>query len=155
MTARIRHARIEDAAACAEILNEWIDETVWMPRYHTATEVAQHYHDDVIRDRLVLLIEEEARIEGFLALSTSRMVTAFHIARRARRKGYGRMLLDQAKTLSPQGVTLWTFVANNGARRFYLREGFSELRRTEGDNEEGLPDILFGWGGDATRGGTT
>ncbi len=27
------------------------------------------------------------------------------------------------------------------ARCFYSREGFSEIRRTNGDNEEGLPDI--------------
>jgi hypothetical protein len=40
---------------------------------------------------------------------------------------------------------LWTFVANAGARRFYAREGFVEARRTEGENEEGLPDVLLTW----------
>lgn len=42
-------------------------------------------------------------------------------------------------------VELWTFVANTGAQSFYRREGFAEMRRTDGDNEEHLPDILYRW----------
>jgi putative acetyltransferase len=42
-------------------------------------------------------------------------------------------------------LSLWTFQANEGARRFYAREGFAEVRMTEGDNEEGLPDVLLEW----------
>jgi hypothetical protein len=30
-----------------------------------------------------------------------------------------------------------------GAQCFYERHGFVETRRTEGDNEEGAPDILY------------
>jgi hypothetical protein len=36
-------------------------------------------------------------------------------------------------------------VANEGARRFYARQGFVEIGRSEGENEEGLPDVLFRW----------
>ena len=50
-----------------------------------------------------------------------------------------------AKARRPEGLTLWTFVANEGARRFYAREGFVEVGRTEGENEEGLPDVLLAW----------
>ena len=40
---------------------------------------------------------------------------------------------------------LWTFVANQKARAFYRREGFREVEQTEGDNEEGLPDVRLTW----------
>ena len=45
---------------------------------------------------------------------------------------------------------LWTFQANLGAQRFYLREGFAEVRRTDGaGNDEGLPDIQYHWPAEA------
>ena len=47
---------------------------------------------------------------------------------------------------------LWTFAANTGARRFYERHGFVATRRTDGDNEEGAPDILYVWSGAAALG---
>ncbi len=56
-------------------------------------------------------------------------------------------LPDGAKKAFPSGLRLWTFQANHKARKFYEREEFVELRRTNGDNEEGLPDILYGWQG--------
>jgi hypothetical protein len=57
----------------------------------------------------------------------------------------GAALLDRAKAQRSGGLTLWTFVANEGARRFYARQGFVEIGRSEGENEEGLPDLLFRW----------
>ncbi len=42
-------------------------------------------------------------------------------------------------------LKLWTFQANEDARRFYIREGFREVRMTDGDNEEGLPDVMLEW----------
>ena len=50
---------------------------------------------------------------------------------------------------------LWTFVANAPARRFYAREGFVEVRRTGGENEEGLPDVLLKWRAGVTGGERT
>lgn len=59
--------------------------------------------------------------------------------------GIGRALLDGAKDRSDR-LKLWTFQANHGAQRFYLREGFREIRRSDGaDNDEGLPDIQYLW----------
>ena len=49
-----------------------------------------------------------------------------------------------AKRERPQGLQLWAFQSNTGARRFYERHGFVEVRRTDGrDNEEGAPDVLY------------
>jgi GNAT superfamily N-acetyltransferase len=59
-------------------------------------------------------------------------------------RGIGRTLLDVAKRERPGGLFLWTFQSNEGARRFYERQGFVEARRTDGRaNEERAPDILY------------
>lgn len=59
--------------------------------------------------------------------------------------GIGSRLLDLAKQIRPDGLTLWTFQANDGARRFYERHGFVAREATEGDNEEGAPDVRYEW----------
>jgi GNAT superfamily N-acetyltransferase len=61
-------------------------------------------------------------------------------------QGIGTMLLEIAKSLRPRGLGLWVFETNEGARRFYARHGFAELRRTDGSqNEEREPDIEMAW----------
>jgi GNAT superfamily N-acetyltransferase len=72
-------------------------------------------------------------------------VGGLYLAPEARGRGVGRALVAAAKARRPEGLTLWTFVANEGARRFYAREGFVEVGRTEGENEEGLADVLLAW----------
>ena len=58
--------------------------------------------------------------------------------------GIGTQLLDFAKRARPQGLRLWTFVSNDGAQRFYQRNGFKEVERTDGSrNEERAPDIQY------------
>ncbi len=64
----------------------------------------------------------------------------------AQGQGVGSQLLDLARVQRPGGMQLWTFAANLGARRLYERAGFREVRRTDGENEEGAPDILYAWG---------
>jgi len=66
-------------------------------------------------------------------------------------RGIGASLLTVAKRERPSGLKLWTFVSNAGAQRFYERHGFVETRRTDRDNEEGAPDILYGWADTAAR----
>ena len=64
----------------------------------------------------------------------------------AQGRGIGAALLDLAKARNPGGLQLWTFQINAGARRFYAREGFVEVERTDGAaNEEREPDIRLTW----------
>lgn len=72
-------------------------------------------------------------------------VTALYVDAEARGLGIGKALLDHAKVNAAGELLLWTFVANTRAQRLYQREGFAEQRRSDGDNEEGLPDILYRW----------
>lgn len=140
--ATVRPARTGDAEACAGILNAWIDRTAWMPRIHPPEDVVRYHRDVVLPERDVYVAEVSGTVDGFLALDKA-MISALYVARPG--LGLGRALLDQAKRERPDGLTLWVFQDNLGARRFYARERFAEIRRTAGDNEEGLPDLLLGW----------
>jgi chorismate mutase/GNAT superfamily N-acetyltransferase len=64
-------------------------------------------------------------------------------------QGIGTVLLDLAKSRRPRRLGLWVFASNRGARRFYRRHGFVEVRRTDGTgpdgNEEQQPDVEMAW----------
>lgn len=142
--ATIRQGGPADAEACAGIVNDWIDDTPWMPRIHTRDEIRAFVRKQ-IPERVVLVAERDCVVTGYLTLTPDDIVFALYVARSERGRGTGKTLMDAAKAARPGGLTLWAFRHNLGARRFYAREGFVEIRRTDGDNEEGLPDILFGW----------
>jgi ribosomal protein S18 acetylase RimI-like enzyme len=133
----------DDAQAIATILGDWIAATDWMPKLHTRAQdlgFARH----LLATQQVWVIRAPT-VRGYLALDGT-VVTSVTIAAKARGRGTGKLLLDHAKTVSPR-LTLFTFQANTRALRFYEREGFAELRRTDGaDNEEHLPDVELGWG---------
>jgi hypothetical protein len=57
------------------------------------------------------------------------------------------LLIAAAKATS-QALSLWCFLANAGARRFYERHDFQPVALTDGErNEEKLPDVLYRWSG--------
>lgn len=60
-------------------------------------------------------------------------------------RGVGAKLLRVAKRERSADLRLWTFASNIRAHRFYERHGFVEIDRTDGDNEERAPHILYGW----------
>lgn len=143
---KIRNARRQDMTRCGEILNGWIDETAWMPRVHSHEDVVRYHTDFVFDNRAVLVAENDGNeVQGFAATSADAVVTGLYLAPEARNNGVGHQLLNRIKQNNPAGLSLWTFVSNLEAQRFYEREGFSEQRRTDGDNEENLPDILYRW----------
>ena len=138
---RIRPARPEDAPACAAIMNAWIDSRDWMPRVHTPEEVEAFYADFVFRKREVWVIGDP--VEAYMTLDPEAgLVMALYTGDPG--QGLGKALLDHAKSRHPT-LELWTFQANEGARRFYAREGFHEVELTDGDNEENLPDVRLRW----------
>lgn len=93
----------------------------------------------------VWLAEQDTGLAGLLLLEES-WVHSLYVAPDRTGQGIGTVLLDLAKSRRPRGLGLWVFESNTGARRFYARHGFVELRRTDGkDNEEHQPDIELAW----------
>ena len=145
ITVSMRSARSQDMAICAAIVNDWIDQTDWMPRVHTHEEVVKHYEDDEKIKRQTIVAVDGSRVRGFVTLTRDGFITALYVEQASRSQGIGGLLLQRVKReLSPE-INLYTFEANGDARRFFARHGFAEINRTTGDNEENLPDILMEW----------
>ncbi|MEM9854624.1 MAG: GNAT family N-acetyltransferase [Pseudomonadota bacterium] len=138
---RLRAAGPEDAAACVTILRDWINETPWMPMLHSRDSM-----DAFWRGRLeecsAWVAEAQGEVCGFVVRDGA-YITALYVASGIRGTGLGTRLLELAASSGEPETRLWVFEANESALRFYLRAGFRELSRTQGDNEEGLPDILL------------
>ena len=138
----LRDATPQDAAEIARVLGDWCREVPWLPKLHT--------RDADLAFVRGLLATHVVRVGfaggvGFLA-RRGVAVTALYLAPEARGKGLGKALLDEAKALGH--LQLWAFQANHGARAFYRREGFGEVRFTDGaDNDEKLPDVRLEWVG--------
>ena len=138
---RLAPARPRDAGALARILAGWARETAWMPE---VPRDAKGYLARLIRKYDVLTLRDWRGPQGFLARE-GEMIHALYLRPRVRGRGFGKALLDRAKAESPR-LTLWAFQANAKARRFYAREGFSEVEETDGaGNDEKLPDVRLTW----------
>ncbi|WP_171131532.1 GNAT family N-acetyltransferase [Ruegeria sp. HKCCA6707] len=143
MTVLLRPARSTDAGATGDILHRFATETDWMPKLHSGAE-AIAFCGQMIDRGWVTVVETEQGVVGFLARNGAE-VHALYLCRASCGQGLGQRLLDDAKSESPR-LSLYTFQANQGARRFYERNGFVELERGDGSsNEENLPDIKLGW----------
>jgi GNAT superfamily N-acetyltransferase len=99
----------------------------------------------------VWLAEEGGRPLGFVAIRRSpnegwEVVERLYVEPDEQNRGVGTALLDQAKALRPDGLVLWVFQKNEGARRFYERHGFRLVKLTDGaENTEREPDALYRW----------
>ncbi len=143
MTATLRPARSTDAGKIGEILHGFSRENNWMPDLHSCAETIA-WCGRMIDLNWVIIAESGEGVIGFLALDGTE-VQSLYVAAGARRKGVGRQLLDHAKEKQGQ-LSLYAFQDNVPAQRFYERNGFAEIARSDGSgNDEGLPDIRYAW----------
>lgn len=121
------------------------------PSVHDDDDVHDHFATVVLPGREVWVLETEgAGIIGLLVLH-DRWVDHLYLEPGWTGQGHGTRLLDLAKRERPDGLDLWAFQSNSGARRFYERHGFTAVAMTEGDNEEGAPDVRYRWPSDLSR----
>lgn len=143
MSTRLRPAQPTDAGAVGAILSGFIDGTEWMPRIHTRAEDLS-FAGHMIAQGWVTVAEAHARVRAFSARNGSD-VHALYVDDGAQGQGIGTDLLLRMQQATDH-LSLWTFQANTGAQRFYLRHGFVEVERTDGArNDESLPDIRYDW----------
>jgi GNAT superfamily N-acetyltransferase len=136
-------ARDLDAGAVGAILSEFVDTSDWMPRIHTRAEDIAHAARMIDLGR-VHVAEDKGTVVGFCARNGDDL-DALYVAAAKRGQGIGAALLRHAQSAVDR-LELWTFQANEGAQRFYLRHGFVEVQRTDGSgNDERLPDIQYEW----------
>lgn len=144
MTLDIRNARSTDAGKIAAIMTEANGAPDWKPHLHSAAQDVAFCGKMIDRGWVRVAEAEDGRIVGFIARNGEE-VDALYVAAPARGHGVGKALLEDAKAQVAR-LELWTFQRNTGAQKFYEREGFSEVKRTDGaDNQEKLPDVRYAW----------
>ena len=143
MNVLLRKAQPTDAGRIGDILHGFTRDNDWMPELHSAAETIG-FCGTMIDRNWVTVAELDGQVEGFLARDRAQ-IHSLYLSRGLRGQGIGTRLLSQAKAQSDR-LELYVFQANPGAARFYLREGFVEVARSDGSgNDENLPDIKFTW----------
>ena len=144
----IRSARAADAPAIARLMRSSKAEAMpWLAVTHTLEEddgwVAGILlpADDV---RVAVSPADPEVLVGVLALSPG-WVNHLYIATSEQGRGVGSRMLRLAQETTTEDLQLWAFQRNTRARTFYEARGFVEMDRTDGDNEEREPDVLYRW----------
>jgi 8-oxo-dGTP pyrophosphatase MutT (NUDIX family) len=109
-----------------------------------------HGDDDVRRwVREELLLQSKVRVAtasgiviGFSATSPG-LLGHLYVDPAWIGRGVGTALFNEVVVAMPEGFGLWTFQSNGPARRFYEARGMQAVEFTEGDNEEGQPDVRY------------
>ncbi len=114
------------------------------PSVHDEADVHRHVATVVLPEHEVWVLEEGDVIVALLVLHDD-WVDHLYVDPDRTGEGLGSRLLDHAKVERPNGLQLWAFQSNTGARRFYERRGFEPVEMTDGDNEEGAPDVRYVW----------
>jgi pimeloyl-ACP methyl ester carboxylesterase len=110
---------------------------------HDDDDVRGYFAAHIVGDCELWVAEADGVLVGILVLD-GEFVDQLYVEPGLTGRGIGSALLALARRERPGGLRLWTFQSNTGAQRFYERNGFVEVRRTDGrDNEERAPDVLY------------
>lgn len=139
----LRLARSTDAGRLGAMLTAAILSRPWKPRLYSGAQEIAFVARMIDRGWVTVAADGADAPLGFAAREQDH-IHALYVAPATQRVGVGSALLGDAQSTCAR-LTLWTFEANGGARRFYERAGFVAVDRTDGANEEGLPDILYHW----------
>ena len=143
MSLLIRRGRPEESDAVARLYRRTA-EREWAFLYpHTPEEDRAHFRKAFERGPVWVAVED-ATLVGFCAARRG-WIDHLYVVHERHGRGVGRALL--ARTLAGRTrVRLWTFQRNLRSRAFYRRQGFVEVRLTDGRaNEENEPDVLLEW----------
>lgn len=141
----LRRLDLEDVGAAAKVHRAAFDERLpWLAGLHTLDEDRAYFRDHVFSACEVWGAFEGDALAGFIAFRDG-WIDQLYVSPDQQGRGIGARLLCLAKTANV-GLSLWTFQANAGARRFYEARGFEVVTLTDGaGNEEREPDALYRW----------
>jgi GNAT superfamily N-acetyltransferase len=112
---------------------------------HPRSSVEPFVRDVLMRHFEVWVAESQGELVGFMALMPPNVLGHLYLAGGNTGQGLGARFLEVAKQRFPDGLELWAFESNTRALRFYERHGFVPVERTDGENEEGAPDVRLAW----------
>jgi GNAT superfamily N-acetyltransferase len=143
-----RRARSDEALAVGDLWlrSRYASIPAIPPPVHSDDEVREHFASVVLPRRELWVIEIDGGLVAVLVLDNG-WLAHLYVDPEWTGRGLGSRLVNLAKALHPNGLDLWTFQSNVGARHFYERHGFAALDTTDGANEEGAPDVHYHWPG--------
>ncbi|HEX6655553.1 MAG TPA: GNAT family N-acetyltransferase, partial [Candidatus Limnocylindria bacterium] len=143
----IRKAMAGDADAIADTWLAAFRETYAFPPAHADAEVRDWVRTGLLPSTETWVAVVAASVVGFMSLR-EHWVEQLYVRQPWTGRGIGSRLLALAQQRRPDGLELWTFQVNAGARRFYERHGFALAEMTDGAaNEERQPDVRYAWAG--------
>jgi putative acetyltransferase len=139
----IRRGIPDDAPEVARIFRDSRAAAMpWLPILHTPAEDEAWFRASLTRESYAFV--EEGRILGYAVLREDELHDLY-VTPDAQGRGVGSALFERVREARPRGFRLWVFRDNMQARRFYEARGCRQIDATDGDNEEGLPDVLYEW----------
>jgi len=139
----IRPAVPGDAPEVAQVsLASRTEAMPWLPVLHTPEEDLAWFRNLLTGEAYAF--EEDGLILGYAALDGDELHDLY-VAPGSQGRGVGSALFARVQEARPDGFRLWVFRDNTRARSFYEARGCRVIDATDGDNEEGQPDVLYEW----------
>jgi GNAT superfamily N-acetyltransferase len=153
---RIRRATVEDATEVADLY--WRARQAAVPAIpppaHPRGDVTRWIRDVVLPAQRTWIATRaadadasdtaaEGSVVGVLVVEDPDWIDQLYVDPEQQHRGIGSELLALALEQLDGRARLWCFRSNTAARRFYERHGFVATAQTDGDNEEGEPDVRY------------
>jgi GNAT superfamily N-acetyltransferase len=141
----IRAARSDDADAITNVFLSALSGMTYLPQLYSDEETRTFIEDVLLPNNEVWVAEEVGDVVGFAGFSDG-FLRHLWVQLSWQGQGVGTALLKVAMDRCRDGLQLWVFQKNSGARRLYERHGFELAELTNGErNEEHEPDARYVW----------
>ena len=103
-----------------------------------------YFQNHVMPDEDIYIAQVDGRVAGFMAMRGD-FIDHLYVHPDCQRQGVGQMLLDLARSQSPEHVWLYTLQINLNARAFYEKNGFLPEAFGVSPAPENEPDVQYHW----------
>lgn len=116
------------------LAHNFIDSGYWRDNFEAVKEM--------MPKATIYVYEQDGNIQAFIGLIES-FVAGIFVSSDFQSRGVGKLLLDYSKT-NHNELDLCVYKKNNGALRFYLREGFT-ISEEQVDENTGEIEFAMNW----------